>query len=169
MKSNQKFKSLDDVCGAVSIVSAVIALLLMIIVGVMLFFTIYDSMDMNGAATETFTGYSSSANASAWSITLDNSPTSSSAVNITCTNTTGPSSSYPAFTLSHKTITVAADAANEFNTVTVVYTSNKVDSAGDTGDMASTVFGLLPIVALAVIASLIIGVIMGFGRSGSGI
>jgi len=36
-------------------------------------------------------------------------------------------------------------------------------SRNSTNDMASTVFDLLPIIALAVVASIIIGVIIGFG------
>ena len=34
--------------------------------------------------------------------------------------------------------------------------------------MSSTVFGLLPIIALVVVASLILGVVIGFGREGGG-
>jgi len=37
------------------------------------------------------------------------------------------------------------------------------ESKNKTTDMASTVFGLLPIVALVVVAAIILGVILGFG------
>jgi len=46
--------------------------------------------------------------------------------------------------------------------------SDANDSKNSTTDMASTVFDLLPIIALAVVASIIIGVIIGFGGSKSG-
>lgn len=46
-------------------------------------------------------------------------------------------------------ITLSSDTAN--------------DSKNSTTDMATTVFDLLPIIALAVVASIIIGVIIGFG------
>jgi len=40
------------------------------------------------------------------------------------------------------------------------------DSKNDTTDMAETVFTLLPIVALVIVAAIILGVILGFGGSG---
>ena len=42
-------------------------------------------------------------------------------------------------------------------------------SRNETTDMASTVFSLLPIIALVVVASIIIGVIVGFGGGRPGI
>jgi ABC-type anion transport system duplicated permease subunit len=41
--------------------------------------------------------------------------------------------------------------------------SDANDSKNKTTDMATTVFSLLPIIALAAVASIIIGVIIGFG------
>ena len=41
-------------------------------------------------------------------------------------------------------------------------------SKNDTTDMASTVFSLLPIVALVIVASIILAVVMGFGGGGKG-
>ena len=168
MKANQSIKNLkQDQTGYVKIVGGLVALLLMIIVGVMIFWSVSESIPGTGEQTETFTGYAASANASAWSVTLDYSPTGSSAVNVTAYNATGSSESYPVFTLSHMTVSVAADAADEFSQVNVTYTSNIGSSAGEADDMASTVFGLLPIIALVVVAAIIIGVIIGFG-GGSG-
>jgi uncharacterized membrane protein YjgN (DUF898 family) len=43
------------------------------------------------------------------------------------------------------------------------------DSKNKTTEMATTVFSLLPIIALAVVASIIIGVIIGFGGSKKGL
>lgn len=40
------------------------------------------------------------------------------------------------------------------------------DSKNETTDMASTVFALLPLVALVIVASIILGVVMGFGGGG---
>ena len=51
-------------------------------------------------------------------------------------------------------ITLTTDAANT--------------SRDAVNTMASTVFGLLPIIALVVVASLILGVVIGFGREGGG-
>lgn len=41
--------------------------------------------------------------------------------------------------------------------------SDANDSKDETTSMASTVFGLLPIVALVIVASIILGVVLGFG------
>ena len=44
------------------------------------------------------------------------------------------------------------------------------DSINETEDMASTVFGLLPIIALVLVASIIIGIVVrGMGGGGGGI
>jgi len=96
MKSNKKFRSLKpNKSGFTQVVGGLVALLLMIIVGVLIFWEVSDSIDLNN------------------------------------------------------------DDAN--------------DSKNTTTDMASTVFNLLPIVGLVVVAGIIIGVIMGFGKGAGGI
>jgi len=93
MKANLKFKQMkNDNKGYVKVVGALVALLLMIIVGILVFWETSDSIELS------------------------------------------------------------SDEAN--------------DSKNETTDMAATVFDLLPIIALAVVASIIIGVIIGFGGSG---
>ena len=90
MKANQKIKQLqDNNKGYVKVVGGLVALLLMIIVGILVYWETSDSI-----------------------------------------------------TLSSATANTSRDGVN---------------------DMASTVFDLLPIIALAVVASIIIGVIIGFG------
>jgi uncharacterized membrane protein YjgN (DUF898 family) len=42
-------------------------------------------------------------------------------------------------------------------------------SKNETTDMASTVFSLLPLVALVIVASIILGVVVGFGGGGKGV
>ena len=169
MKANQTIKCLKhDTSGYVQVVGGLVALLLMIIVGILIFWETRDSVDFD-EVTETITSTGSGAaiaattNASAWTVELDNSPTGTSATNITCYNSTGASETYPTFTLSHKTVSVAADAASEFSQVNATYTSNMASSEDQTSSLATTVFDLLPIIALAVVASIIIGVIIGFG------
>lgn len=51
-------------------------------------------------------------------------------------------------------ITLSSDTAN--------------DSRNTTTSMASTVFGLLPLIALVVVAAIILGVILAFGAGGGG-
>ena len=96
LKANRKIKSLgEDKAGSTAMVGSLVALLLMIIVGVLVFWETSDAIDLSN------------------------------------------------------------DDAN--------------DSKNTTTDMATTVFNLLPIVALVLVAGLIIGVIMGFGGAGRGI
>ena len=95
MKSNQKFRDFkSDTSGYTKIVGGLVALLLTIIVGVLVFWEMSDA------------------------ITLDSA---------------------------------------EGNT-----------SKNETTDMASTVFSLLPLVALVIVASIILGVVVGFGGGKGG-
>ena len=96
MKSNKKFRSLKtNNSGFTQVVGGLVALLLMIIVGVLIFWEVSDSITLTGNASN--------------------------------------------------------------------------DCKNATTDMASTVFNLLPIVGLVVVAGIIIGVIMGFGKGAGGI
>jgi len=90
MKGNKKFRSLSKhKTGYTQVVGSLVALLLMIIVGILVFWETSDSIDLSSAEANS--------------------------------------------------------------------------SKNSTTDMATTVFDLLPIIALAVVASIIIGVIIGFG------
>ena len=96
MKANQCFKNIKhDSSGYVQVVGGLVALLLMIIVGIMVYWETSDS------------------------------------------------------------ITLSSDSANT--------------SRDGVNTMATTVFDLLPIIALAVVASIIIGVIIGFGAGSKGL
>ena len=96
IKANSKIKCLSrNDSGVTQVVGGLVALLLMIIVGVMIFWEVSDSIDLPN------------------------------------------------------------DDANT--------------SRDATTDMATTVFGLLPIIGLVVVAGIIIGVIMGFGKGAGGL
>jgi hypothetical protein len=164
MKANQHIK-LDNQ-GNVQVVGGIVALLVAIIVGVMLYFNISDTVDEFGEVIETFGPYTDTTNASAWTVTLTNSPVNTANTNVTCVNLTSGSESYPTFGLNHRTISVAADAANNFTQVNVTYTSNIADTESGATDMASTVFGLAPIIAVVVVAAVLLGVILTFGKGG---
>ena len=172
MKANKKTKLYHDNHGYVKVVGSLVALLLMIIVGILVYWETQGSIDKFSEVTDTITStasgtaFSATTNASAWIVELDNSPTGTGATNITCYNSTGKTESFPTFTLSNRLVSVAADAADEFDQVNATYTSNIANTEDSTSSMAATVFDLLPIIALAVVASIIIGVIIGFGGSG---
>jgi len=90
MKANQKFRGIkDDKAAYTKVVGGLVALLLTIIIGVLVFWETSDAIDLS------------------------------------------------------------SDTAN--------------NSKNDTTDMAETVFTLLPIVALVIVAAIILGVILGFG------
>jgi len=159
------WKLLKDKNGYAKIIGGLIALLLVIIVGVMVYWETQGSIDEFGTVTEVFTGYSHGDNASAQTVTLSNSPNSASDVNVTCYSSTSGTLSYPTFSVNQKLITIAAGSASNYTQINVTYTSHIGAGEDAASDMAGTVFGLLPIVALVVVASIIIGVIIGFGGS----
>lgn len=152
------------------VVGPLVALLLIIVVSILVYFSVVDNVSQFSEQTETFTSDGSStafawatSNASAWGVTLDNSPYSTGVTNVTCLNITAATESYPTFTLSGKQISVAADAADTFNQVNVTYTSHTATDEADVTDDAQTVMTLMPVIALVVIASIILAYMVGFG------
>ena len=166
MKANRKLRTNTNAAN-IGMVGTIVALLIVIMVSVMIFFEFTGSIDSFDERTETFTGYTlATANASAWTVTLDNSPDGTGNCNVTCANTTGGTESYPTYVLDGKIIRVAADAADTFDQVNVTYTSKMASDEGTTTDMAGTVFSLAPLIALVVVASIILAIVVGFGGSG---
>ena len=167
MKANRKFKDFkNNNAGFARIIGGLVALLICILVGVLIYWSIADSPSFAGTTYEEFTGYGATANASAWSVTIDYLPDSKGDTNVTCYNSTGNSESWPTFTLLNRDISVAAGAADEFSQVNVTYESKQEDAVGDVGGTAGTIFTLLPILAIVVIGGVMIGAVMAFGKSG---
>lgn len=170
MKANQKTKNIaTDRSASTQIVASVVVLLIAVVIGVMVYYEVDDSITAFDEVTETFTGYTlSTSNDSATTITLDNFPDGTSNCNITCYNSTAPSESYPSYSLSNNRITFAAEAADEFSQINVTYTSKMSGDAGETTTMAGTVFALAPIIVLVLVASIILAIVLGFGGGKSG-
>lgn len=170
MKANSNIKLREDSNGYAAIVGGVVALLISIIVGILVYWAVVGGIT-SSSTSETFTGYtlptgtlSVGTNTSAWSVAVAQVPSSIS--NVTCWNSTGNTESYPAFTLSYKTVSVAAGAASGFNQVNVTYVSRAYTEESSTNTMASTVFSLLPVIAIVAIGSIMIALVVGFGSSG---
>jgi len=173
MKANKSSQLRYNDKGYAKIIGGIVALLLTIIIGIMVYWSVSPNLISSDAQVETFTGYtlpvgsdSQGSNSTAWYVTVTEIPKSSSDTNVTCYNATGVSESWPTFTLSHTRIDVAADAADGFSQVNVSYTTRASDVASSTNTQASTVFELIPIVAIVVIGSIMIGLVVGFGASG---
>jgi hypothetical protein len=167
MKANQKIKKLqDDSHGFMQIIGALVGLLLAIIIGMMVYYSVGDSVPAMSERLEYFTGYSHGDNASAWNVILDNSPVNTANTNVTCYSSSDGTLSYPTFSLNHRTVNVGTGQASNFTQVNVTYTSNIASTSDTTNDMASTVFGILPVIALVVVASVILGIVLGFGGGG---
>lgn len=79
------------------------------------------------AKTETF-AYPITKNSTITYVILKAVPENKDLTNVTCRNTTASTNSYPAFTLADDVITILADAADEFNQITVNYTHYEYDS-----------------------------------------
>jgi len=178
MKANRKSRS-DKGAVNIAVVGTIVALLLTIIVCVMVYFSVTTSVTQFDEITERFTGYTNAtANASAWRVTVDNSPVNAANTNVTCIDTGAVNMtdeqhlSYPTFSLNQRLIDVGADAANGFTQVNVTYTSRAASAEANTvTPMAQTIFTLSPIIALVVIAAILLGLILtGFGgRKGGGL
>ena len=158
-------------------VTGVVAFLLVIVIGVMIYFNVADGVDQYNEVEETFTGYTQYTNTGGTGagsnytgivFTLGNSPDGTSNTNVTCWNASGSSIvlSYPTFTVNHKQVKIGAGAASNFTQVNVTYTSHLSSDATENTDMAATVFALIPIVALTIVASIILLLVLGFGGGG---
>jgi len=179
MKANKTVRQLkDNKKGYVKVVGALVALLLMIIVGVLVYWETQSAVESFGSVTETFTtdtagntfttwdGATSGSNYTGEQIELDNSPYS--ITSISAWNTTGTPQTLTVtthYTNTRKIIDVTGDVLTNFTQLNVTYVSNMANTEDSTSDMATTIFDLLPIIALAVVASIIIGVVIGFGGS----
>ena len=185
MKANRKVLN-NKAEMSVGIVGTLVALLFSIILGVMIFWSLSGSMPLSSSQAETKTStitgtafvvgtastdYATGTNNSAWAITLNHVPSAAGNVNITCYNSSGivgDDESYPTFTLSNRRVDVAADGADSFDQVNVTYTTKFSTEKTGTETMANTVFALLPIIALVVVASIILGIVLGFGSGKKG-
>lgn len=176
MKANKKF--VLDNKGAFTSQSVIIlvGLLIAIVIGVLVYYEVSDIDDFN-ERTETFTGYTAGdaganpagSNNTATTVNLTNSPLGTAQVNVTCYNASHSAAaetglSYPTFTVNHKSVYMAPEAADPFTQINVTYTSRAgTAEADDITPMAGTVFELLPLIALVVVAAVILGLIIGFG------
>ena len=183
MKANFKYKNLkEDNTAYVKVIGGLVALLLMIIIGVLVYWETTGSIDSfddtiseeitvnsDGTALSRWDGATSGSNYTGETLELDSSVYSIS--NITCWNGTASTANDVSYlttvsthySLNGKYLVIKAGQANNFTQVNVTYVSNVANQESGASDMSSTVFDLLPIIALAVIASIIIGVILGFG------
>ncbi|GAH73997.1 unnamed protein product, partial [marine sediment metagenome] len=121
MKANQKLR--NDTNAQVNVVVGLVALLITIIIGVMVYFEVVGSVDELEERTEVFTGFSTptgtadavaGSNATVQIVTLSNSPysTSNNTISVVCYNATGAIQSSPAITISGKEITIPAAPAS---------------------------------------------------------
>ena len=188
MKANQKLWKNTNAQTQINVVVTVLALLITIVIGVMVYFEVINSVDDLSETTEYFTGYTipttagstGGSNASQQTVTLKASPysTSNSTITVVCYNATGATKSSPAVTINGKQITIPA-ASNDsggtgasgtplgYTQINITYTSNTARAQStDVTPMAQSVFTLLPIIALVIVAAIILAIVLGFGGSG---
>lgn len=174
MKANQKTKLKKNDKAYIEVIGGLVALLITIIIGLMIYFEVSTGVTSFDEDTlETFTGYTRYASAAGTqtgsnftgiSITLRNSPINAANTNVTCWNeSTAQQHSYPTFSVNHRTVSFAGGAASNFTQVNVTYDTNIAVQEADTSAQAGTVFGLMPIIALVVVAAILLGVVLAFG------
>jgi hypothetical protein len=142
------------------LVTGIVALLVVIIAGVMIFWQISDSLVETGTVSETFTGYSHGDNASSQTVELDDVPHTVS--NVTCWSSTAGTLSYPTSSFNGRDLTVGT--CSNYTQINVSYTSEKGESAEEANDMFTTLVPLMVIIALVLVAGVIIGIISRFGQ-----
>ena len=178
MKANQftKFKKNDTAYA--KIVSGLLVLLVSIIIGILIFWSISGNTPGNTASTtEIFTGYTlpsgpthtGGSNDTATIVTLTYQPyaTGNSTISVVCYNSTAATQTSPPVTIAGRQVTVQSGSGTAnpagYNQINVTYTPKIYTDSGSTRTTASTVFNLLPVVAIVVIGSIMIGLVINFG------
>ena len=159
--------------GIVKFVTGILALFIVIIAVVMIFWEVNEQLIETGTTDELFEGYTTYAagagtgsNLTGITISLDDQPASVADTNVTCINQSGSTvkKSYPTFTLNSNDLYIGANAASNFTEVWVNYTSQKTESAGESSDMFATITPMLVIIALVLVAGFMIAIITKFGE-----
>jgi len=186
LKANTKSKNLkEDKNGYAMAVGGLVALLVAIVVGVLVYWNVSGNMPAMTEQTERFTGYTvatktgavwsaTGSNASYQNITLNYVPNgaSNSSITLVCYNATGGETSAPAVTINNRQITIPASPSNVIGTpltysqINVTYTPKIYDDSAYTNTQATTVFNLLPIIAIVVVGGILIGLVVAFGGGG---
>ena len=165
------------------VVVGIVALLLAVIIGIMVYWETASIDQYEDSTSETFTSdsdgntftrYTTLAGSNYTGEVIELSYSSSSITNITCWNESGGTGEVESYlttegthyTVNGKYLTVVGDQVGNFTQVNVTYVSNIANTESGASDMASTVFGLIPIIALIVVASVVIAVIFTFGSGG---
>ena len=188
MKANRKFRSNQTAAVGPEAVAMIVSLLLTIIIGVMVYFSVTENIsDFDDSASEIFTTDSdgnsftmgsgstltSSSNYTGEMVELGSSV--SSVTNITCYNSSAASESWATtqgtdYSVNGKYLSILADTTgatiSQYDQLNVTYVSNIAETEGDTTDMADTVFALLPIIGLVMVAAIILAFVLGFGSGG---
>jgi len=164
------------------VVVGIIALLLAIIIGIMVYWETASIDQYDDSFTETFTSDKDGTSFSQWDgttgsnytgVTIELDYSIYSISNITCWNASGgsnqlveqtPSSSQHGY--NGKYINIDADTLTNFTQINVTYTSNIANTESGASDMANTVFGIAPIIALVIVAGVLIAVIFTLGSGG---
>jgi len=189
MKGNQKFKYDETASVNAKAVSGLIALLLTIIISVLIYFSV-SSTDIFIDDAESFTGYSrydgaaqTGSNYTGITITLADTPINDASINITFRNVSSYEATdthhtihednefYPqgpgtGWNRSHRSIVITPHqrTITNFTMVNISYSTGSAQLERTViTPMAVTVFNLAPLIALVVVASIILGIIVGFG------
>ena len=163
------------------VVVGIISLLLAIIIGIMVYWETATIDQYDDSFTETFTSdkdgttftrFDGTTGSNYTGVTIELDYSANSISNITCWNVSGgtgeledtPTSSE--YGTNGKYLTINADSVGNFTQINVTYVSNIANTESDASDMASTVFGIAPIITLVIIASVLIAVIYTLGSGG---
>lgn len=165
-------------------VGALVSLLVVIIIAILVFWQTNNSLPATDSTrTEIFTGYTpdsnvagvwagTGSNASAQTVNLTYVPysTSNSTISVVCFNSTDDSTSSPAITIANRVVTIPASPSagigtpTTYDQINVTYTTKIYQDSTQTRTQATTVFQLLPIIAIVVVGMILIGLVIKFGK-----
>ena len=187
MKANRSLRTETNAQADIQTVVGVVALLLTIVIGVLIYFEVIESADDFTETTEYFKGYDiptstdpgNGDNATDTTVTLRASPysTSNGTISVVCYNATGNEPSSPTVKINGRQVTIPAAPVSPtlpgdtpplgYTQINITYTSNAARAqSNDVTPMAQTVFQLLPLIALVVVASILLVIVLSFGGTG---
>jgi len=164
--------------GYIKAVGGLVALLIVIIVGIMIFWQTTDSMPaQESSRTEIFTGYtlpdgsdsSGGSNDTAQTVTLAYVPysTTNASITVYCYNSSAETQTAPPVTIANRAVTIQSGSGTAnpagYSQINVTYTPKIYIDSATTKTQATTTFNLLPIIAIVIVGSILIGLVIGFG------
>jgi len=160
-------------------IGAIVSLLVVIIIAILVFWQTNDSLPATESSrTEIFTGYtlptggdnSGGSNDTATTVTLNYVPylTTNASISVVCYNATGETQTSPPVTIANRAVTIQSGSGTAnpsgYSQINVTYTPKIYTDSTTTRTQATTVFQLLPIIAIVIVGMILVALVVKFGK-----